>query len=545
MNEKIFKIGLILGIIFILTSIILIFFNILELINLSSNIQINEFSQISEILQTLSFSWSLIFFIFIIGYLIYLPCKHKKDIFKKLSLGLISLSVLFLTFSLFLLSTNIKTQDISEQIQPSLDYLIVSSLEDIILSQTDIQTNKQLNLQISTKSKIENIYNSNISLNQATLITNELNLNLDNQNKIIFIKFLISQIYETLKKENLHETTFPLTYLTNLINQEDLNTNLIESTDYSQIENLLDINNDASLKIEIIEEQEDLIVTIGNINEEKINLIWEQLKLKNNSFETKKTFIEITLSQIFLELEKENLQNAPIPISNLGTEIPNEIKTFLNYDLFNSNFTIRVNELNKIRNDCQKPNFIIEEICEGLNLTIYENIINNLQNISNENENLSKIPESIVENIKTSQDIENIIQKQTNSYSFLFFISFSFLILSILFYYLHFKLFKRDLIKTHIPYFISKNLSLKIGFSLPLIIIMYILMSSGYIFSFFENLINSPTQLSEELLLNIPIIITFIEILKLSLILHIILFLISICSYGLFYYLQTKELENL
>lgn len=545
MNNKIRYSTIAFGLLLIAMSLFFLISNLLEffqILNQSSLVANNDFS---TILKSLSFSWSLIIILFILGFLIYYPLLHRKEIYLKASLAFLSLSIIFLTFSIFFFSINTKTENFASQIQYNIDYLVAYSLEELLYSNEEIQENKQLNLQINTKSKKLYLYNNNLTQQQTNELLEILQLNMNTQNGELFLKYLITQLHFSLKQENQEKQILPLETLNTSLYGEGITKTELENIDYIELNanNQISINQSAYLFLNIPIESQNIIVTIGNLNNEKIDLLWKHLELENTSKQTKEKFLDIILSQYYLESLNNNEislsenQSSPFLIS-----LPEEVKFFLTYDLFNPNISIRIENINLLRNLCNTSNNLSNELCDGLNNTIYENII--LQNSNSENltNGQIQIPKFVAENFKTTTDIENYIQERTNNYKFYFFLSILSILISAGIYYLQFYLKKEELPKTHIPYFLSKNLLLKIIFSVPVILILYLFLASNNLFSYIPQ--SGSSIIDIEIFGELPIIQTLLEIIKFSLFLHIFATLFFLICFLSFYYLQKKEINS-
>lgn len=505
--------------------------------------------------QNINFSFSdsfLAFFIIGLGIVIYFIGRHWKDSLKSLTNVLIMLAVFCVTMGIILFGINTSSNDLTSSIQPSIDFMVANVIDDTIANNLEVRTGEKMNLILSENVKTDKIYVMNMTAKQAKNISNELKLyDLTEEEELILGKVVISMVFEELKKTpEFANTPVPLSMISSEINKAGLDLSLLDLLDITVFASLFNINNDASVNILISSNSEKKEIIIGKLKSKDVQLIWNNLGIDSTiSEESKIKITEILLSVMLSELEKNNLASLDIPIASLKEQIPEEYKQILNYDLLNSNVTIKQGEISRARDDCTSNKLNLEEVCNIIEMTSYDTFMSNIDNLTSQADiNIPINLTSTLENVNTINNLENTIENKTNSYNTWFLFAIVFFILSSITYYGHFKLFKRELIPLHIPYYLSKiNLYNFIPTFVFLGIFIY-LITSGMLLEFISTIIpvngdfNIITIVSQ-----LPIYISMITLLGYVLVLNGWYLLFSLVIYiSLFIWLkiEVKKSEN-
>ncbi|MDA3855796.1 MAG: hypothetical protein PF569_06035 [Candidatus Woesearchaeota archaeon] len=480
----------------------------------------------------------------VIFYLILSIAIHWKNYFKHLTKTLVVLGISFFMFGSFLILFNSQSQEITDSIQGSIDYLLVGSLEDMLLGQFEI-SNDELNIEFAENSEILSIHNKNMTLYQAEILNEILEVTPESfQDKLDFSKLFISIIYAGMEKDMPELIGAPITK--NQLSQslEELDySSIISQIDIESLKDIYTINENAYISLSLSESQEIISIELTNLRKNEVNRIWSSLGFSNQvSYNTKKIISQLLMSQITLALPQEQ-KNLPISIDTLAHFVPNEIKEFTKYDIFSDNISQRVYELNSIRDDCDNSNQDNNTLCEMISYIEYESLLLMLQNSSNDlglgSTNLS----TILEDIGTKEELESTIENKTNKGAIFLFLSFLFFSLSFLTYYLHFKLFDRELILVHIPYYISKMIFYHF---IPYYIItgvFYWLISSDFLR---EKLSDSLSGLpfNIDIFFNIPIINLVVGIYGSFFLILTIFLVFSLGIYLCFYFILKQKVKQ-
>lgn len=509
-------------------------------------------SNIIEIITNLETSTISIMPLLIYCFLIYICFKvafNWEHIFKSLTKTFISIGIILLTIVFLLLPVGNYSNEIVDSIQPTIDTLLVSSMDEVLDSQFPIE-NTEIRISIGENNEIQTIENSNLKKEDIDLISETFGLeNKNNNEKEIFTKIFITIIYEELSKttDNL-EIPVPLIEIKETLSkQTDLE--ILKEIEISMLQNFYTPNENA--KVNILISENTIIKTINpmNVSENDANLIWDNLNLEDNvSIQTKKKLISLILSQTSqLDLQANPDSNIAIPITSLGLMLPEEIKPLFSYDLFSNNTQNRVIALNELRNDCNtKSNTYFDEICKGIEMTEFDNLMSGLEEISNQNNelisfNISAFVEPISSKEKILKKLENM--KSLSNKFFLGYIVF--LLLAIISYLLHFKLFNRELINIHIPYYISKINLITYIFNYIILLILYLIINTSYLTNWIKEAFAQNSLVDIQLFMELPIFI-ILKLINSKMITYANIYLIiSISSFAIFYFLQKKTLEKL
>lgn len=517
---------------------------------------------VSPIVETLikgSFNISISLFdvssslvLFIIGISLFFVGHHWMSSFKSLAITFVSFAVFFVTLSIFVYSFQIHTQEISDSIQPSLDMLIAQNIDSVLEEQLSEYDNTKVRLILSKSSISEAFYSNNLTLEQATMIVNALEIkNLSNQEKISFSKFLIDTTYSSLKEKNpeLIDVPIPLSLLKDKFSESGFDVSQITPDEIELLDLFSEQDDLAHINILLLEDEEVRQINLGKLSEEDINLIWSNLNIKNYSIskETKEIYIKLIIGATAQELEKQNLQNLSIPIASISSQFPDEIKGFLSYDIGNPNISQKALILSKIRKDCVDSNTKEEEIkkiCSMVLLSDYNYLMKNIDNVTT----LSgfEIPGPVLKTLEpfsSTQLIKETLEKKTEKWKSFLIISIFFYILAHITYYLHFRLFKRELIPIHIPYFISKQNLYHLILPFVLLIILYYFLSQGYLLEIISNFLPQEMGFDSSFLANIEIFRVLISIFSKTIFIESIFIIFSILVYATFYFLLKKRVK--
>lgn len=506
-------------------------------------------SSIESIFNLNNFVFSLdysLFINFVIFFFIGIICLYIgifwDNVFKQFTKISISIAIFMLTISIFLYALNSNTSQIKNSIQPSIDYLVAYSLDDLLNSEIKDISNDTTKLSLLKNKKIEKFYVSNITLNQVNIIADRFNFkNHTNQDKITFSKIFISLIYDNILKNEpkLINTSLELSFLINLMRQQGLDINIFENLEISELELLYPQNNNAYLNIIIFDKEELKTVKINNLTDSEVDLIWENLGFNETLSKNSKNKI-ITTILSFANKEKQFFGNAPIPTSSISSFIPEDFKIILNYDIFSENISKRAENIVQIRSLCLNQTIKIDEVCSMIIMTNYDILMNNLKNLSSNNL-LSINFTSILSNYDTLEKVDESITNKSNKWHFFLFFYIFLILISLGLYYLHFKIFNKELIKVHIPYFIAKHNLINFILSFLIFVIIYYLMVSGRLIDFILNRI-SGNNLS--FIKNLPILNVIEHIFDEIIYFSIIYLLISIFVYIGLYFILKKDVES-
>lgn len=495
-----------------------------------------------------SFSQSYLAFVFMaIGFIVYYIGRHWTYSLKNITNTLVMLAVFCVTVGIILYGINIKTSSVVDSIQPSIDYMIASSIDEVIANQIEIKDGESLSIILADNIQSEKIYSKNITNLQAEKITKELGLtSLNSEQQIVLGKIIVSTVYEEMLKNGpeFSNVPIPLSVVKSQIENSGVDLSLIRLFDISVFESLFTINEQAYLNILIADNIQKKNIVIGNLNSNDVNLIWKNLGISPNiSQESQIELTNIILSVMKSEMQKSKIENVEIPLASLKDQIPQDYKKLFNYDLLNSNLTIKQNELTRVRSDCQINKLDVKEVCDIIEMTSYDNFMSNINNLTNgANLDLPINVSSVLENVNTIDNVEKTINKKTDSYLMWFFIGGILYLISILTYFGHFKLFKRELIPLHIPYYISKVNLFNVISTFVLLGIFIYLFNSGMALEFISNIVPQTSGIDIiDLVSHLPIYIILLDLLDFVLILTGWFLVVSLVIYlGFFIWLKIE-----
>ena len=293
----------------------------------------------------------------------------------------------------------------------------------------------------------------------------------------------------------------------------------------------------------------EIEIDIDNISSEHANLIWSNLDLNESlSNSTKENILTIVLSLIYSQAQEVGLENEAISVASVSSQIPDELKDALNYDILSANTSQRVLEIGKIREDCKDGELVdLELICDPILATEYDVLMSNLENMSAESEGMD-VPEVItdsLQSISTLEKLEDYIEDKTSgSRTFLTFY-FILMFFSILTYYAHFKIFNRELIFLHIPYYISKVNLIQFVPTYNILLILTLFLTSGKLLDALSGVVGPEiSQMILPIIPNLEIYGVMISILNKTLLLSTYYLIISIIIYVGFLFILKKKVEN-
>ncbi len=488
---------------------------------------------------------SIILIQIIIGFSLYKIGINWKNIFKELTIWIISLGVFFFSISIFLFVIHSNSNLIVNDIQPSIDYLISSSIENLLNEtnyESNLNNNYSLDLLLFNNYYISEFYVSNISLEQSKYFTSKLNINYSrDEDKIEITKILISSIFDSQKSYNelIINTPIPIETIKEILIKSNININDINNIPISLVKSFYNVNNDARLNIIISNESINLTITPNNL-ENNSDLIWKNLIGLNNISKSSKIKIEkLIFSYLPYYTNSLPFDNIKLPLITLSSLIPNDIKEVINYDLLNEDLLVRSNNLKILRDKCISNKSFLPEICPKIIVTDYNYLLENISSTPEINSlgiNFSKI--------NSINKLNNEINNKTSKWKIYLIYGIICFLLGLFFYYLHFKLFNRELILIHIPYYISKLNLYNLIFIVILFSITQFLLISDKIITIINSNPNENFHKIFNIILNLPIYKDLININQEILLSLIYYFIASIIIYIILFFLLKKEVNK-
>lgn len=520
------------------------------------------------------------FIVLIIGFIIYIIGRQWKNLLKFLTGFIVSFAVLYITLVIFFIALSNNSTHVTESIQPSIDYLLASSIDDILDNYLEsVDENSHIKVILMENISNEIIYNKNITLSQINLFSDfekiffKKNSILNQDQKKKFAKIVITQIYNNLNTSTKN-ISIPISQI-NQIMTDNMNMSLIltqnlsslglsseeesilKNSDPEVIENLfkenpdlilnsLHINNEAKLNILLFNNSITKNIYFNNLNKKEVNLIWENLGLSSRiSYKSKETLVKVIIPLISSQLPQTMaIENIAIPLASVSSMIPNEIKELSKYDFLNNNISKRANILPKLRYNCENKEIKIHQVCDTILIFRYNNLMSQLKNISNNN--TYKIPinlTSSLENFDTLEKVNNSLIDLSSRWIKDLVISISLFLISLIVYYYHFKLNHEKLILIHIPYYITKLNLINFGIGFIFIVIFYF--GFNYLLKFLSSL--NIIGLNSKILLELPIILVLQDIFKDVFFFSVYYLIISILLFLSFYFIlktQVKKFES-
>ncbi len=483
-------------------------------------------------------SLSAIILTFVLTYIFLSIAISWKNIFKRVTKLLVSLATICMTFFFVFLVVNSNLEDLTDSMQPTIDVILVSQFKSLIEERLIQNPGEIVEVIISENSHIEAFYVNNLTKTQIDFFMDRNTQELDLQTKVDFVEVFISYIYDELEKNGAENSVLSYSFLESQIGAYGFSIQDATREDVESLKELIEVREEAYLRLSFSDNEEIIEVQIGNLSYEEIQLISNNLQLNQNlSNGTKGVIINVLLS-----VSKDQLgpQEGAIPVSTVGSMIPEDFKVFMDYDVFSENVSFAATEFSELRENCNYDGE--EDFCEVLNLTLYDNLMAEFSSMDeNSNGSLNiELPINITA-ISTIDDVEKKIGKTTDKYYLFLLLSIFFLILANLIYYLHFRLFGRELIIEHIPYFIIKKhmISLFVSFCFTLLVYFLVFKSS-----ILENILNSilPPEIDFPPFTSMPFF-NEISSIFLTVILTVGLYLLLIIViYGVLFYLLKKKI---
>ncbi|MCA9497410.1 MAG: hypothetical protein KC589_10805, partial [Nanoarchaeota archaeon] len=486
-----------------------------------------------------------IIFYFILFIILIKIAIHWEYILKSLTKSFISIAIIFLTIGFMLLAVNNKADDLADSLQPSIDQLIISSLDQMLEKDFQIRNGETINLILATKIETQNLCIKDLKPSDAKIFSNAFELDLSETEELSFAKFIINSVYEQqASNKELENLAIPVNTIKTLAQDQGIDLGILDMIpDFTLLDNFYTPNEDACILVLLTEGEETKTIEIGKVSDNDLNLIWKNLDLEGAvSKQTKNKLVDIALSFTLSELEKQEMANIALPIASISSMIPPEAKTILNYDIFSENEEVRLNLLTNMRNECSNSS---SEICEGIMLTKYDNFMKNIDNLTAESGLV--LPESILETLKKFDEISKIresLNKSTKIWVYFILLYFLLMALAFISYIGHFKLFKRELIKYHISFFISKFNLIHILVYFIFLAIIYYLFASNFIFNIIIK--SAPEEIAStiSLALSLPTLTLIIDIMGNILMYTMVYLVASIVVFGIFYYLLREEVNK-
>ncbi len=233
--------------------------------------------------------------IIIVGYVIFTIGISWKNILKTIGTICISFAVLFLTLAMTIYPIHSNSEEITNSIQPTIDYILAGSIDKILLEQIDISEGKTINLIYNNKTTPTTI--GKIDEKNANLIWKELGFDekVSYETKNITINILLTVTINEVGEETLKTIPLPL----NIVGQFLQNSN--QTKDIKKIIEYDFFNKNITLRS-------------------------ENLKKLRTDCETKKINLEQLCTPILMTKYEEIMKNA----SNIkNDQIPAEFLTIL------------------------------------------------------------------------------------------------------------------------------------------------------------------------------------------------------------------------
>jgi len=430
-----------------------------------------------------------------------------KNYFKSLSKTLTSFSVFFLIFFFVLCSVSSNSESIVDSIQPSIDIMMLDIMDDYIENQYPI-VDQDIRISMSNDSEVMKFYNHNITDKQANYLADSFSIKDKSlEEKRIFTKILITSIYDEIQKnKELENVPIPISQIKSTAQAQIQDLDKLNNVDITMLGDFFEINEEANIVILLSKNETIEEMNPSKLELDQVNLIWKKLELNENvSFTTKNKIISMFFTQVANELNKKNEGNdIAIPIDTIKHILPKEIKEMMNYDLFSTNDTVKMNALNNLRNTCNQSisttaivtstsqQDITQGLCKGLLMTKYDNLMASMQdpNVSsqiNAPVNISKL----VEPISSIDKIENKLE-DIGYFSFWFiFIAVVLFLAGFGSYYLHSKIKSEEISFLKINYYVFKNNFVYYSINYFLIVLLVVFFSQDNIMNFFNSKTNT------------------------------------------------------
>lgn len=481
-----------------------------------------------------SITLSIIYFS--ISYILFVAGFYQKEPLKQYARGLVSAAIFFISLTFLLMSVQNNSEDLTNSIQPSIDLTIASLIDNIIETNIQIKNGTKINLTLSENTIEEKYYVSNLTINQANLFIEKLEItNSTTEKNLQISKLFITLGYEKIIEETLTtpDIAIPINEIKNQAQSMGVDLNILSSIEPTTLNQIMPLNQKAYLTFLISENTEIKEITIGSLTNENIEQIWENLGFNSGiSIESKNTIINILLSLMIEELNKTQYQGfelSSLPISSLKSMFPEDITKALSFDILNPDYNYRASEINELRYVCETKEINLSDICDAIQLTKYDYLMPNMKNLSMEAG--IEIPEIYLNKLETVNTIEKLEQELitfTQYHEVMKYLSIFLLALSCLTYLLHIRYNDYISGKLEVFYKISKLNIQHFGLSYIFLIIGVIIITNKYFFDFAQTFIPESSKEITNILPTLPIFSQFITILTDIIIYSTIYFVISL-----------------
>ncbi|MCB9370617.1 hypothetical protein H6501_03410 [Candidatus Woesearchaeota archaeon] len=491
----------------------------------------------SPLLSLLSSGTLLLFF----TYICFKVALHGKQSLTYFSSSAISLALLFLSFSFFLLSLQLHSHELASSVQGSIDTILVSQLDDLIKEQTQIDEGQEV-LLLTGENPSKLIFSAkNLSPEQAGLLLNTFGIKLGSvENNVLLGKLLITFLYDSLSSSYpaVLESGIPLSSLKEIV-ESQIPEDLFSTLDASLLASVYDVNPEAHITLITYERTQTLSVKIAQLSEEDSLRIWTDLGFNPAvSYETRSLILDILLSAIHSSLGSD-FEDFPLPLASVKGLIPPEYQNLGSYDLFSDNLSTRVHSLEQMRSDCNSDLFLKDDqMCEYILMSSYDVALSSL---GEDGEIELPVSTKALDSISTIAKLEKKIFDSGSFWLFFLFLYIFFLLLAFLFLFLHFSvvgLHKEPLALTY--ELVKKNV---VGSLWALVgngLVLW-LVAGGVFASLLSLALPSTVDLNTEFLGQLPLLQAVANLLFFAFLLTLLYALLSVALYFVLFFIVKKQ----
>ena len=489
---------------------------------------------------------TLIAFCFIIiGLSLYYVGKYWRKSLIHLTNLCVSISLILLTSAIVLYPIHSNANEIADTTQPSIDYLVVNSLDVRFDNLTEIYYGENLTLELYENVESEKYNINSLTVNQLDSMAQVLGYSDKTyKDKLIITQYVVSTIYNQLAVLSPRILEAPMT-LNLIINRID--SPLIRNLEPSLIQSTYTVNQRAYFTVILPSVSQIRVVTIGNVSDEDVNSIWLNTGLdKSNSLEHKRKVVDIALSMILRELNNPNVETSSFPVPTVFAIIPENIRFFFSYDFLNSNISKRVLEVGRIRSDCISGSLTNVQVCSGIRATEYENFILSIGNLAQRGDvGLSFNVSKTLEPINTIEKFEREVKEVSSLWRVSLIAAVFFFLLSFLLYLYHFRLSKKEVVGWYVPYYISKLNLISFVSVFILILVAKLILSSGRFVGLISYMLagDSNQILQKEVFFSLPAYQVTVDIMSQIVTLSLCYLIFSVILFGFFYFMLKKSVE--
>ncbi len=490
------------------------------------------------------------------GLVIYKVGRHWDNFFKYLANSFISLGLFFLFMCFMIFPMNNSASEIADSLQPTIDSVIVTVVDDLIESQLGGEPyNGNIDLTYGESDEVREFFVKDLSVSDAEYLAGVFSVDFQGEEALTFSKIMISLIYEEMLKTDSRALDIPLpvSEFESMLESQMIGSDL-GLLDVSLLGEIYPINDEAYLKLLISTNVVSKRVNPSSLSESDVNLIWNKLRLGEDiSKETKKNIVVGFLSMVSSEMSNQPyVQGISLPLASISSLLPIELRNMVQNGIFSENMSKRVEALGVVRRDCKDESIlrgpISVQMCEGIVITEYDTFMAfAISSNASEDMNMSMSPALLdfFDKISTTEKIEKEVYDMTSGWEKFFYIYLIFMIVALVSYYLHFKLFDREVVLLHIPYYVAKkNLFLYLP-TFVLALGIYFVLASGILVSFVIDLFGlGDGYFNSEFFMNLAIYKVIMDINWQFLVLAIVYLVLSIGVYALFYFLLSRKLKN-